>query len=68
MQHSRSCEKRKRSTAEAPRCSTAGAVKGVELMRDEDLLIDVAGYHYPLLLSSPPLPARVTDVSFIIII
>jgi hypothetical protein len=35
MQHSRGCEKRKRSTAEAPRCSTAGAAKGVELMRDE---------------------------------
>jgi len=35
IQHSRGCEKRKRSTAGARRCSTAVAAKGVELTEDE---------------------------------
>jgi hypothetical protein len=35
IQHSRDCEKRKRSTTGAPRCSTAVAAKGVELTEDE---------------------------------
>jgi hypothetical protein len=33
-----------------------------------DLLTEVAGYHYAFLLSSPHLPARVADVSIMIII
>jgi hypothetical protein len=35
IQHSRDCEKRKRSIGGAPRCSTAVAAKGVELTEDE---------------------------------
>jgi hypothetical protein len=35
IQHSRGCDRCKRSTAGAPRCSTAGAAKGVELTGDE---------------------------------
>jgi hypothetical protein len=35
MQHSRGCEKRERSTAGAPRCSTAVAAKGIEFTEDE---------------------------------
>jgi hypothetical protein len=35
IQHSRDCEKRKRSIEGAPRCSTAVAAKGVELTEDE---------------------------------